>query len=81
MRIALFTEVFLPKIDGITNRLRHTLEVLVADGHEVLLFAPDNAVAGSPRCRSRATPACGPGCPIRALPSSSPASGPTWCTR
>lgn len=51
MRIALFTEVFLPKIDGITNRLRHTLEVLVADGHEVLLFAPDNAVAEHPGIR------------------------------
>jgi glycosyltransferase involved in cell wall biosynthesis len=44
VKIALFTEVFLPKIDGITNRLRHTLECLQADGHETLLFAPDTAV-------------------------------------
>jgi glycosyltransferase involved in cell wall biosynthesis len=44
MRIALFSEVFLPKIDGITNRLRHTLECLREDGHEVLVFAPDAAV-------------------------------------
>ncbi|MCG8590294.1 MAG: glycosyltransferase family 1 protein [Proteobacteria bacterium] len=45
MRIAIFTEVFLPKIDGITNRLRHTVARLVAQGHEVLVFAPDTAVA------------------------------------
>ena len=44
VRVALFTEVFLPKIDGITNRLRHTLECLEADGHECLLFAPDTAL-------------------------------------
>ena len=40
MRIALFTEVFLPKIDGITNRLRHTLDCLAEQGHEVLIFGP-----------------------------------------
>jgi glycosyltransferase involved in cell wall biosynthesis len=45
VKIALFTEVFLPKIDGITNRLRNTLECLQAEGHETLLFAPHTAVA------------------------------------
>lgn len=40
MRIAIFTEVFLPKIDGITNRLDHTLRCLRDEGHEVLVFAP-----------------------------------------
>jgi glycosyltransferase involved in cell wall biosynthesis len=45
MRIAIATEVFLPKIDGITNRLRHTIEELVGIGHEVLVLAPDTAVA------------------------------------
>jgi glycosyltransferase involved in cell wall biosynthesis len=44
MKIALFSEVFLPKIDGITNRLRHTLECLHDEGHETLLFAPDTAL-------------------------------------
>jgi hypothetical protein len=44
MRIALFSEVFLPKIDGITNRLANTLRCLEADGHECLVFAPDTAV-------------------------------------
>jgi glycosyltransferase involved in cell wall biosynthesis len=59
MRIAIFTEVFLPKIDGITNRLRHTLEGLRSDGHEVLLFAPDTAVpehAGFPVVRIPGVP-------------------------
>lgn len=46
MRIAIFTEVFLPKIDGITNRLRHTVAELRSAGHDVLLFAPQDA---SPR--------------------------------
>ncbi len=45
MRIAILTEVFLPKIDGVTNRLSHTVECLVELGHEVLVFAPDTAVA------------------------------------
>lgn len=40
MRIALFTETFLPKIDGIVTRLTKTLEQLDALGHEVLIFAP-----------------------------------------
>lgn len=45
MRIAIFTEVFLPKIDGITNRLRHSVAELRAAGHEVRIFAPRDAVA------------------------------------
>jgi len=45
MRIAIVSEVFLPKIDGITNRLAHTTAALVADGHEVLVFAPEPALA------------------------------------
>ena len=45
MRIALFSEVFLPKIDGITNRLAHSVRCLVEQGHEVLVFAPETAVA------------------------------------
>jgi len=44
MRIAIVSEVFLPKIDGITNRLRNTIECLVADGHEVFVIAPSGSV-------------------------------------
>ena len=40
MRIAMFTEVFLPKIDGVVTRVLRTLDELAELGHEVLLFAP-----------------------------------------
>ncbi|MCA9958460.1 MAG: glycosyltransferase family 1 protein [Anaerolineales bacterium] len=40
MRIALFTETFLPKVDGIVNTLCHLLEHLAVRGHDSILFAP-----------------------------------------
>lgn len=40
MRIAMFTETFLPMTDGIVTRLCATLRHLEKEGHEVLLFAP-----------------------------------------
>jgi len=40
MRIALFTETFLPKVDGIVTRLVHTLDHMAELGHELLIFAP-----------------------------------------
>ncbi len=40
MKIALFTDTFLPKIDGVVTRVIRTLEQLAALGHEVLVFAP-----------------------------------------
>lgn len=40
MRIALFTEVFLPKIDGVVTRIVRTLDELSALGHEAIVFAP-----------------------------------------
>ncbi|MFM8967016.1 MAG: glycosyltransferase family 4 protein [Vulcanococcus sp.] len=43
MRIALFTETFLPKVDGIVTRLTKTVEHLVAAGDEVLIFCPEGA--------------------------------------
>jgi glycosyltransferase involved in cell wall biosynthesis len=43
IRIAVFTEVFLPKIDGITTRLDQTLRCLTAEGHDALVFAPSGA--------------------------------------
>ncbi|STD35527.1 glycogen synthase [Corynebacterium striatum] len=42
MRIAIVTEVFLPKIDGVVTRITHTLEQLAVLGHEVRIFAPGN---------------------------------------
>ena len=40
MRIALMTESFLPKIDGIVTMLTKTVECLRQRGDEVLIFAP-----------------------------------------
>ena len=40
MRIAMYTENFLPKIDGVVTRVTRTLEQLRALGHEALIFAP-----------------------------------------
>lgn len=40
LRIAIVTETFLPKIDGIVTRLCHTLRHLRAMGHTVLVVAP-----------------------------------------
>jgi glycosyltransferase involved in cell wall biosynthesis len=42
MRIAFFTENFLPKIDGVVTRVMRTLEQLSALGHHALIFAPHN---------------------------------------
>lgn len=44
MRIALFTETFLPKVDGIVTRLRHTIEHLERNGDRVLVVAPDGGL-------------------------------------
>ena len=49
MRIAIVTEVFLPKIDGVVTRLTNTLDQLAKLGHEVRIFAtgtPPETYAG-----------------------------------
>ncbi len=45
MRIAVLTENFLPKIDGVTHTLIRMLDHLQAHGHEAMVFGPQ----GSPR--------------------------------
>lgn len=40
MRVALFTETFLPATDGVVTRLRHTIEELREMGDELYIFAP-----------------------------------------
>ena len=40
MKIAIFTETFLPKIDGVVTILCQVLERLQEKGHQVLLFGP-----------------------------------------
>jgi len=44
MRIALFTETFLPKVDGIVTRLCHTVEHLQRNGDHVLVISPDGGL-------------------------------------
>jgi glycosyltransferase involved in cell wall biosynthesis len=44
MRIALFTETFLPKVDGIVTRLKQTIEQLQRQGDEVLIFCPEGGL-------------------------------------
>lgn len=44
MKIALFTETFLPKVDGIVTRLSYTVDHLQRDGNQVLIIAPDGGI-------------------------------------
>jgi glycosyltransferase involved in cell wall biosynthesis len=44
MRIVLFTETFLPKVDGIVTRLRYTIEHLQRGGDQTLVVAPDGGL-------------------------------------
>jgi glycosyltransferase involved in cell wall biosynthesis len=41
MRIVLFTETFIPKVDGIVTTLCQTVNQLERLGHQVLIFAPE----------------------------------------
>jgi glycosyltransferase involved in cell wall biosynthesis len=44
MRIALFTETFLPKVDGIVTRLKHTIDHLQRLGDQVLVISPEGGL-------------------------------------
>lgn len=44
MRIAIITENFLPKLDGVTRTLAHLLEYLQANGHRALLLGPESGM-------------------------------------
>ncbi|KST61775.1 glycosyltransferase family 4 protein [Mastigocoleus testarum] len=44
MRIALLTETFLPKVDGIVTRLIHTVEHLQRNGDKVLVISPEGGI-------------------------------------
>ena len=45
MRVALVTENFLPKLDGVTRTLAMLLEYLERHGHQAVVIGPE----GSPR--------------------------------
>ena len=51
MRIAIITEVFLPKIDGVVHRLLNLIGELVRRGDEVLVVCPDGE--GCHECPAR----------------------------
>ncbi len=51
MRIALFTETFLPKIDGIVTRLCHTVEHLHRAGDQVLIISPEGGLTEYKGCK------------------------------
>lgn len=51
LRIALVTETFLPKVDGVVTRLVATLQALERLGHEVLVLAPPGAPDSSAGAR------------------------------
>src|ERR1700686_3982661 len=44
MRVAIITENFLPKLDGVTRTLARLLEHLQRGGHQALLLGPDSGM-------------------------------------
>ncbi|HEY0127745.1 MAG TPA: glycosyltransferase family 1 protein, partial [Rubrobacteraceae bacterium] len=62
MRIAFFTETFLPATDGVVTRLRHTIEELARMGDSMLVIAPTypdggpDSYAGAPIYRVPGVP-------------------------
>ncbi|HEY0757001.1 MAG TPA: glycosyltransferase family 1 protein [Ktedonobacteraceae bacterium] len=44
MRVAIITENFLPKLDGVTRTLARLLEYLQGHGHKVLLLGPESGM-------------------------------------
>lgn len=62
MRIALFTETFLPATDGVVTRMRHTIEELSRQGDEMIVIAPKypdggpDSYAGAPIYRVPGVP-------------------------
>jgi 1,2-diacylglycerol 3-alpha-glucosyltransferase len=52
MRIGMFTDSYLPTVDGVVTSLTTSRRVLEAMGHEVLLFAPDDPRGKAPEERN-----------------------------
>lgn len=64
MRVALVTENFLPKLDGVTRTLAMLLEHLERAGHRAIVLGPE----GSPPHYAGASVYCAPGMPIPFYP-------------
>lgn len=56
LRIAFFTETFLPRIDGTVTRLCNTLRYLHELGHSVLVIAPEGGIAECEGARIHGVP-------------------------
>merc|ERR1711991_134813 len=57
LKIAFFTETFLPKVDGIVTRLTKTVSHLVEAGDEVVVFCPEGAPSSYMGARAIGVPA------------------------
>ncbi|MBF6592716.1 MAG: glycosyltransferase, partial [Ktedonobacterales bacterium] len=66
MRVAIITENFLPKLDGVTRTIAMLLEYLQRRGHAAIVFGPE----GSPRHYAGARVIAVPGVPIPFYPES-----------
>lgn len=66
MRIAIFTETFLPATDGVVTRLRHTVRELTRLGDEVMVLAP--RAKGTPESYAGAEVVSFPGVPFPPYP-------------
>ena len=56
LRVALFTETFLPRIDGTVTRLCNTIRHLCGLGHQVVVFAPKSDIADFEGARIHGVP-------------------------
>ncbi|GAA96921.1 glycosyltransferase family 4 protein [Mixia osmundae IAM 14324] len=59
LRIAIITENFLPKVDGVTRTLARLLEHLRNEGHEAIVLGPESGLthyAGHEVCGTRGVP-------------------------
>ncbi|MFQ5987022.1 MAG: glycosyltransferase, partial [Thermoplasmata archaeon] len=46
MKIAVFTDTYLPAVDGVVNSIRNTKRALEERGHHVVIFAPGDGNSG-----------------------------------
>ncbi|MFC7581898.1 glycosyltransferase family 4 protein [Schaalia naturae] len=56
LRIAIVTEVFLPKFDGVVTTVLRSIDQLTARGHEVLVLAPGDPPSTYDGCRVQRIP-------------------------
>jgi hypothetical protein len=55
LRVAIITENFLPKVDGVTRTLARLLDHLNAEGHDAIVLGPETGVVSRRVRKSSAT--------------------------